>query len=176
MDCFTRLVERPTMWLQRLSWTRDIQEPRQTCGHVELFCTCWWLGTCPLKNPLLWLYTRRYISSVLILSPTKETCFNSSLLITLFHGISVLKILCVQFQIYRAQFSWPPWFSSGARKLISKILDPNPRTVSSRPFYPGVLYMPNFLPSWLHLRVYYPTARSVLECQLRFLSPLTNGS
>lgn len=37
-------------------------------------------------------------------------------------------IMALYKKIYRAQFSWPPWFSSGARKLISKILDPNPRT------------------------------------------------
>ncbi|XP_024368270.1 CBL-interacting protein kinase 23 isoform X2 [Physcomitrium patens] len=37
-------------------------------------------------------------------------------------------ILALYKKIYRAQFSWPSWFSSGARKLISRILDPNPRT------------------------------------------------
>jgi hypothetical protein len=32
-------------------------------------------------------------------------------------------------QIREADFTCPPWFSSGAVSLISKILDPNPRTV-----------------------------------------------
>jgi len=31
-------------------------------------------------------------------------------------------------KIYRAEFTCPSWFSSGARKLIYKILDPNPRS------------------------------------------------
>ncbi|KAL2652157.1 hypothetical protein R1flu_020285 [Riccia fluitans] len=30
-------------------------------------------------------------------------------------------------KIYRADFTCPPWFSSGARKLILRILEPNPR-------------------------------------------------
>jgi serine/threonine protein kinase len=33
-------------------------------------------------------------------------------------------------KIYRAEFSCPSWFSSGARKLLSKLLDPNAKTVS----------------------------------------------
>jgi len=37
-------------------------------------------------------------------------------------------IMALYKKIYRAQFSWPPWFSSGARKLLLKILDPNPNT------------------------------------------------
>lgn len=35
-------------------------------------------------------------------------------------------------QICRADFSCPSWFSSGAKKLIKRILDPNPDTVSSK--------------------------------------------
>ena len=35
-------------------------------------------------------------------------------------------------QIWRADFACPSWFSSGARKLIKRILDPNPLTVSSK--------------------------------------------
>ncbi|KAH8974643.1 hypothetical protein BDL97_01G112600 [Sphagnum fallax] len=31
-------------------------------------------------------------------------------------------------KIYRAEFSCPSWFSSGARKLLSKLLDPNAKT------------------------------------------------
>eukprot|EP00246_Nothoceros_aenigmaticus_P012760 TRINITY_DN4097_c0_g1_i1.p1 TRINITY_DN4097_c0_g1~~TRINITY_DN4097_c0_g1_i1.p1 ORF type:complete len:375 (-),score=84.21 TRINITY_DN4097_c0_g1_i1:64-1188(-) len=31
-------------------------------------------------------------------------------------------------KIYRADFTCPSWFSSGARKLIKRILDPNPKT------------------------------------------------
>lgn len=31
-------------------------------------------------------------------------------------------------KIYKADFKCPPWFSSGARKLICRILDPNPDT------------------------------------------------
>jgi serine/threonine protein kinase len=31
-------------------------------------------------------------------------------------------------KIHRAEFTCPPWFSPGARKLIMKILDPNPKT------------------------------------------------
>ncbi|KAL3699670.1 hypothetical protein R1sor_017692 [Riccia sorocarpa] len=31
-------------------------------------------------------------------------------------------------KIYRADFTCPPWFSSGARKLILRILEPNPKT------------------------------------------------
>jgi serine/threonine protein kinase len=31
-------------------------------------------------------------------------------------------------KIYRAEFSCPAWFSNSARKLILKILDPNPKT------------------------------------------------
>ncbi|KAL2474984.1 CBL-interacting serine/threonine-protein kinase 23 [Abeliophyllum distichum] len=31
-------------------------------------------------------------------------------------------------KIFKAEFSCPPWFSSGAKKLIKRILDPNPST------------------------------------------------
>ncbi|KAJ7541138.1 hypothetical protein O6H91_10G048100 [Diphasiastrum complanatum] len=31
-------------------------------------------------------------------------------------------------QVHAAEFSFPPWFSHGARSLIERILDPNPRT------------------------------------------------
>lgn len=36
-------------------------------------------------------------------------------------------MLCLQ--IYKADFACPPWFSSSAKKLIHRILDPNPSTV-----------------------------------------------
>ncbi|PON75488.1 Calcium/calmodulin-dependent/calcium-dependent protein kinase [Parasponia andersonii] len=35
-------------------------------------------------------------------------------------------------KICKAEFGCPPWFSSGAKKLIKRILDPNPLTVSSK--------------------------------------------
>lgn len=35
------------------------------------------------------------------------------------------------FQIQRANFFFPSWFSSGAKDVIKRILDPNPLTVSS---------------------------------------------
>jgi len=35
------------------------------------------------------------------------------------------------FQIGKAQFTCPSWFSSEAKKLLKRILDPNPLTVSS---------------------------------------------
>ncbi|MBA0626415.1 hypothetical protein Godav_004083, partial [Gossypium davidsonii] len=31
-------------------------------------------------------------------------------------------------KIYRGDFKCPPWFSPEARRLISKLLDPNPKT------------------------------------------------
>ena len=34
-------------------------------------------------------------------------------------------------QIYKADFSCPSWFSTSAKKLIKKILDPNPNSVCS---------------------------------------------
>lgn len=33
-------------------------------------------------------------------------------------------------QIFKADFSCPNWFSTSAKKLIKRILDPNPQTVS----------------------------------------------
>lgn len=35
------------------------------------------------------------------------------------------------FQIQKADFSFPAWFSSSSKRLIKRILDPNPLTVSS---------------------------------------------
>ena len=40
-------------------------------------------------------------------------------------------------QIFKADFTFPPWFSSSAKKLIKKILDPNPETVG--PSLPVIL-------------------------------------
>lgn len=37
-------------------------------------------------------------------------------------------------QICKADFSCPSWLSPGAKKLINRILDPNPVTVSSQTF------------------------------------------
>jgi hypothetical protein len=34
------------------------------------------------------------------------------------------------FQIGRAEFTFPPWFSAEAKKLLKAILNPNPLTVS----------------------------------------------
>lgn len=39
-------------------------------------------------------------------------------------------IVCLFFQIERAEFSCPSWFPVGAKSLIHRILDPNPDTVS----------------------------------------------
>jgi hypothetical protein len=48
----------------------------------------------------------------------------------LLNGIS--KSYCLLFlkQIESAQYSFPPWFSGGAKSLIRRILDPHPDTVS----------------------------------------------
>jgi hypothetical protein len=35
------------------------------------------------------------------------------------------------FKITAAKYSCPYWFSDGARSLIQRIIDPNPRTVST---------------------------------------------
>nr|AAL85889.1 putative serine threonine kinase [Sandersonia aurantiaca] len=37
-------------------------------------------------------------------------------------------ILALYKKIWKANFSFPSWFSSGAKKLIKRILDPNPHT------------------------------------------------
>lgn len=41
-----------------------------------------------------------------------------------------------QVQIFKADFSCPPWFSTSAKKLIKRILDPSPTTVSSLTYFP----------------------------------------
>jgi hypothetical protein len=41
-----------------------------------------------------------------------------------------ISLLSLESQITEAQFTCPSWFSTGAKKLISRILDPNPTTVS----------------------------------------------
>uniref|UniRef100_A0A7I4AAL2 non-specific serine/threonine protein kinase n=1 Tax=Physcomitrium patens TaxID=3218 RepID=A0A7I4AAL2_PHYPA len=57
-------------------------------------------------------------------------------------------IMALYKKIYRAQFSWPPWFSSGARKLISKILDPNPRTrISASQIYKNDWFKKGYTPA-----------------------------
>ena len=43
----------------------------------------------------------------------------------------VTRLLPFSLQIARANVSCPPWFSTGARNLIKRILDPNPHTVSA---------------------------------------------
>jgi len=42
-----------------------------------------------------------------------------------------LNVVFVRLQIFKADFTCPPWFSSSAKKLIKRILDPNPSTVCS---------------------------------------------
>ncbi|KHN37474.1 CBL-interacting serine/threonine-protein kinase 23 [Glycine soja] len=42
--------------------------------------------------------------------------------------ISKLKPDMTKIEIFKAEFMSPPWFSSSAKKLINKILDPNPAT------------------------------------------------
>ncbi|KAE9604566.1 putative protein kinase CAMK-CAMKL-CHK1 family [Lupinus albus] len=37
-------------------------------------------------------------------------------------------VMALYKKIFKAEFSCPPWFSSGAKKLINRILDPNPAT------------------------------------------------
>lgn len=44
--------------------------------------------------------------------------------------IDHLLILPLQSQISEAQFNCPSWFSAGAKNLVTRILDPNPKTVS----------------------------------------------
>lgn len=43
----------------------------------------------------------------------------------------VTRLLPFSLQISRANVSCPPWFSTGARNLIKRILNPNPHTVSA---------------------------------------------
>lgn len=50
----------------------------------------------------------------------------------------------VFFQICKADFSFPPWFSSNAKKLIKRILDPNPLTVSSKTISITFLFVQHF--------------------------------
>ena len=40
-------------------------------------------------------------------------------------------VYCLSFQIYKGEFTCPSWFSSGAKRLISRILTPNPKHVKA---------------------------------------------
>jgi serine/threonine protein kinase len=42
-----------------------------------------------------------------------------------------MNLSCLSLQICKANVSFPPWISHGAKKLMKRILDPNPNTVSS---------------------------------------------
>lgn len=73
--------------------------------------------------------------------------FDDSNLTILYKKVSIvqfssdtsLTVFCLPFifnifvQISSAEFTFPPWLSFGAMKLISRILDPNPMTVSNGP-------------------------------------------
>ena len=70
--------------------------------------------------------------SLLLLGP-----YNSRVIIELFCAVCFVDY-CVgahlysvfpQLQIFKAEFTCPPWFSSSAKRLVKRILDPNPQTV-----------------------------------------------
>lgn len=48
-----------------------------------------------------------------------------------------LEYVWYEFQISKADFAFPSWFSNGAKKLVRRILDPDPTTVS---LYPILLF------------------------------------
>lgn len=48
-----------------------------------------------------------------------------------FNGSLLRFMLILYHQIHKADFTFPPWFSTNAKKLIKRILDPNPSTVCS---------------------------------------------
>lgn len=71
-------------------------------------------------------------------------------------GSNLLITFCM-FQIYRAEFTCPSWFSSGARKMISKILDPNPNTVRM------CLFLTQLSQSVTFLSAFWPTLDIILD-------------
>jgi serine/threonine protein kinase len=53
-------------------------------------------------------------------------------------------------KIHRAEFTCPSWFSPGARKLILKILDPNPKTrITAAKIYKNEWFKKGYTPSKL---------------------------
>jgi len=95
----------------------------QTCGHVGWFSLYWLQVTYLLTTLILWTCIRKWAQFKL---------YCTILVLPLF---SLHYFLFLDPQISAAEFTCPPWLSFTARKLITRILDPDPTTVSCNIWY-----------------------------------------
>ncbi len=113
-------------WWQRLSWGISwymVLWRHLVCADGGLL-TFWWTKSHDFVQKGIWPYLHLsfYLSlSYVTCGLTCAMCFNLPS-----DGLFSLSSL----QIHRADFTCPAWVSPSARKLILKILDPNPKTVS----------------------------------------------
>ena len=76
-----------------------------------------------------------------------------------------------EFQISKADFAFPSWFSSGAKNLVRRILDPDPTTVSLYPVLLFSLYfLCDLLLQWFHFQFVSYQKRSDLTSTFSQLS------
>lgn len=107
-----------------------MMEPLPTCGHVGSFYLYCLQVICLLMTLILWTCIKKW---AFYLDPAFCTYFAySSLLIpsTFWH-----------WQISVGEFTCPSWLSLGAMKLISRILDANPMTVSKCPILSFTVFL-----------------------------------
>lgn len=90
----------------------------RTCGHVEWYSLYCLQVTCLLMIRILWTCIKKWAFYWFCIATTYRCSFS----------VYYLLLLCMQ--ISAAEFTCPPWLSFGAMKLIARILDPNPMTVS----------------------------------------------
>lgn len=103
----------------RFLMTEATMEQQQTCGHVVLFSMSCLQVTCLSMILILWIFIRKWANSQILHFFRFEY----------FQAILTSFYVCLQ--ISSGEFNCPPWLSLGAMKLITRILDPNPMTVSS---------------------------------------------
>jgi hypothetical protein len=100
--------------------------PLQTFGRVGWSYLCCLQDICLSRMTTLHPFIKRYYIQMeqhLLLHKNQHLNSNANILRYIFNFA-----LCQQ--ISEAQFTCPSWFSAGAKKLITRILDPNPSTVS----------------------------------------------
>lgn len=136
-------------YIYRFLLIEAMMERMRTCGHAEWSSLYWLPVTYLLMILILWNCIKKWVRM------TFRHYFSDFTLSFVF----VLWLSFLDPQISSANFTCPPWLSFSARKLITRILEPNPTKVRNN--------------IWLSCKIELPKCTKWLNFGPRIWLPLT---